>query len=122
MWSILCGNDTDSFFSTFSMSAEERWHPGKARLWDTDAGGSLQAAAGLQQAGADPPRLQEPADLQRQDQGVPHAAGEKERGARHDGSCQEVRNSEIIIFLWRSTYHVSLQNRIIHDFGDKGER
>lgn len=58
--SIFCSPDTKSFFLAF---AEEHRHPRQAWFWDPDAGGSLQATAGLQQERAGPQRLQEPADL-----------------------------------------------------------
>lgn len=58
--SIFFFADTNSFFLVF---AEDHRHTRKAWLWDTDAGGRLQAVAGLQQETAGPRRLQEPADL-----------------------------------------------------------
>lgn len=103
--------DTNSFSL---LLAAERRPAGKARLWGADAGGSLQAAAGLQQQRAGPQRLQEPAHLQRQDRGLPGTAAEEERGAAHGRSRQEVTSRG-------RTMLTSLRDAIA-PFGDVQER
>lgn len=72
------------------LAIQEHKHAGKAGLWDAYEGRGLQVAAGLHQKRTGSQRLQEPNDLQCQDQGISDAAAEDEWAAGHDGTWRQV--------------------------------